>query len=289
MKKANNIKVIHSFWSKPFLNNRWGVTDQFRKNIFTYALSAVYAKKMFGNITLVCDSVGAELLEIIEYNEINNSLDDLEEVNPKFWTYGKVKSLSLYNEPVLHIDGDVLLIFDTLKEVFLSNWDVIVQMKEIGSHYTSTYSEMLPTVSKVVGFIDYGLYNFVYNCGVIGFKDIEFKNQYCHTFFDTIEKCNLGISELDKIDGKYEINCALEQSLLTVMAENNNKYVKEILPLAKMEEISLQGLANKIGYAHLWGKAKYDEFCLNKVRKKLYELDEKLYKRVMSQYKKYSV
>ena len=37
----------------------------------TYALSAVYAKKMFGNITLVCDSVGAELLEIIEYNEVS--------------------------------------------------------------------------------------------------------------------------------------------------------------------------------------------------------------------------
>lgn len=264
------MKIIHSFWSKPFLNNRWGVTDQFRKNIFTYALSAVYAKKMFGNITLVCDSISAEFLKVIEYDELNCSLDSLEEVNPKFWTYGKVKSLSLYNEPILHIDGDVLLIFSNLKEIFLSNWDVIVQMKEIGKHYSVTYSEMLPTVSKVVGFIDYELYNFVYNCGVIGFKDVDFKNEYCQMFFDSIEKCIKGISELNRIDGKYEINCALEQSLLTVMAENNNKYVKEILPLAEMAEIGLEGLANKIGFAHLWGKAKYDDFWLNKVRKRLY-------------------
>ena len=108
-------------------------------------------------------------------------------------------------------------------------------------------------------------------------------------FFDSIEKCIKGISELNRIDGKYEINCALEQSLLTVMAENNNKYVKEILPLAEMAEIGLEGLANKIGFAHLWGKAKYDDFWLNKVRKRLYELDHKVYKRVVSQYEKYSL
>ena len=283
------MKAIHSFWSKPFLNNRWGITDQFRKNIFTYALSAIYAKRLFGNVTLVCDSIGADFLEVIGYDDVNTSLNDLEDVNPKFWAYGKIKSLSLFNESVLHIDGDVLLRYESLIKVFESNWDVIVQMKEVGEHFTGTYSEMLPTVSKVVGFIDYELYNFVYNCGVIGFKDVSFKNQYCHTFFDTIEKCNKGISELNKINGKYEINCALEQSLLTVMAENNNKYVKELLPLAEMTEIGLEGLANKIGYAHLWGKSKYDEFWLNKVRKRLYELDNKLYNRVTTQYEKYSI
>ena len=283
------MKAIHSFWSKPFLNNRWGITDQFRKNIFTYALSAIYAKRLFGNVTLVCDSIGADFLEVIGYDDVNTSLNDLEDVNPKFWAYGKIKSLSLFNESVLHIDGDVLLRYESLKKVFESNWDVIVQMKEVGEHFTGTYSEMLPTVSKVVGFIDYELYNFVYNCGVIGFKDVSFKNQYCHTFFDTIEKCNKGISELNKINGKYEINCALEQSLLTAMAENNNKYVKELLPLAEMTEIGLEGLANKIGYAHLWGKSKYDEFWLNKVRKRLYELDNNLYNRVTTQYEKYSI
>ena len=283
------MKVIHSFWSKPFLQNRWGVTDQFRKNIFTYALSATYAKRMFGNISLVCDEPAAELLSVIGYDTVDTSLNELDEVNPKFWAYGKIKALSLFNEPVLHIDGDVLLRFQTLKTIFESNWDVIVQMKEVGEHFTGTYSEMLPAVSKVVEFIDYGLYNFVYNCGVIGFKDVDFKNQYCHTFFDTIEKCNDGIDELNKIDGKYEINCALEQSLLTLMSENNNKYVKELLPLAEMSDIGLEGLANKIGYAHLWGKSKYDEYWIGRVKKRLFELDANLYKRVINQYEKYSL
>lgn len=282
------MKTIHSFWSKPFLNNRWGVTDQYRKNIFTYALSALYAKRLFGNISLVCDDKGAELLECIGYDSIDTSMNDLEAINPKFWAYGKIKSLSLYNEPVLHIDGDVLLRYGSLKKIFDSNWDVIVQMKEVGEHFSGTYSEMLPVVSKVVGF-DYGLYNFVYNCGIIGFKDIDFKNKYCETFFNTIEKCNEKLEVLNKLDGKFEVNCALEQSLLTYMAENHNKYVKEILPLSDMTTVGLEGLANKIGYAHLWGKSKYDEYWIKRVKNRLYELDNNLYNKVVKKYEELNV
>ena len=56
-----------------------------------------------------------------------------------------------------------------------------------------------------------------------------------------------------------------------------------------MTDIGLEGLANKIGYAHLWGKSKYDEYWIGRVKKRLFELDANLYKRVINQYEKYSL
>jgi hypothetical protein len=283
------MRVIHSFWSKPFLNDRWGVTDQYRKNIFTYSLSALYAKQLFGNITLVCDDAGATLLESIGYDHIDTSLNGIAHINPKYWTYGKVKALSLYDEPVLHIDGDVLLNNKALKKIFDSYWDVMVQMKEVGTHFTDTYSGMLAAVNKAVGFIDYALYNYVYNCGIIGFKNIGFKNKYCQTFFDTIEKCEENVDVLNKLDGKYELNCVLEQSLLTFLSQSHNVYVKELLPLHEMTESGLEGLANKMGYSHLWGKSKYEDYWVGRLKSRLLELDMGMYKKVMHQYESHEI
>jgi hypothetical protein len=282
------MKAIHSFWSKPYLANRWGLTDQYRKNIFTYALSALYAKRMFGNISLVCDTKGAELLEIIGYDTIDISLNELENVNPKFWAYGKIKSLSLYNEPIVHLDGDVLLKGDNLIPIFDSSWDVLVQMKEIETHFSDTYTEMLPVISEIMGW-NYGRYNYAFNCGVLAFKDVAFKNRFCHTFFDSIEKCNGNMDLVDTIDQKYEINCALEQSLLTCMSENDNKYVKEILTYGNKSLGDLDIIANELGYAHLWGKSKYNDYWLDKIKARLYQLDRNLYYKVVHQYEKYKI
>lgn len=278
------MRILHSFWSKPFLHDRWGVTDQYRKNIFTYSLSALYARKLFGNITLVCDDAGAKLLEPIGYDHIDTSLNEIAHINPRFWAYGKIKALSLYDEPVLHIDGDVLLQSLGLKTVFESYWEVMVQMKEVGTHFTDTYAGMLPTINSIVTEHDYMLYNFVYNCGILGFKNTFFKNQYCEAFFDSIEKCDVALDVLNTLDGKYEINCVLEQSLLTCLSHNHNVYVKELLPLAAMTETGLEGLANAMGYIHLWGKSKYECYWINRVKDRLLELDINMYKKVMHQF-----
>jgi len=282
------MKVIHSCWAKPYVNNRWGVNNQFKLNLFTYALSALYAKKMFGNVTLVCDSISAEYLSVIGYDEIKTSLNELDKLNERFWSYGKIKSISLFNEPVLHIDGDVMLVGNEVKKTICSNYDVVVQMKEVGEHFTGTYDYMLKPMSKAVEDFDFSLYNFVYNCGVLGFKNLEFKEKYCNSFFASIKNAQKNYEIIEKIDRKYEINVVLEQSLLTLMAQNENVHVKELLKISDMANIGLEGLANKVGYAHLWGKSKYTDYWIGRVQNRIYELDRTYYNAIVNQYKKVS-
>jgi hypothetical protein len=271
---------IHSFWSKPLLNNRWDEEGSFDKSLYLMALSLKTMKTIFDRVELVTDIKGAELLKHLDYDAVHLDLEDLNDIPSRYWSIGKVYSLKRYNEPVCHVDGDVFFLDSNIKSLFDDNYDGIVQMKEIGNHYHDTYNDLIIKMSPALGGIDLGVYNFAYNCGVMGFKNMYFMKDFISTYFMILESCRKNQKIIDKIGGEYEINVVIEQSLLTHVAQHNNMYVKELLPISKQTDPGLQPYAESLGYVHLWGKSKYQKYWQDRVKKRLLILDSITYNKI---------
>jgi hypothetical protein len=268
---------IHSFWSKPLLNARWGEQGSFEKSLYLTALSLKTMKRVFGRVELVTDSEGAKLLEGLDYDAVHLDLDHLRDTNPRYWSAGKVLALRRYDVPVTHVDGDVFFLKEEIKTFFDSPYDSIVQMKEVGSHYSKTYTHLIEMMKPALFNWDLDTYSFAYNCGVMGFKNVEFMHYFVEEYFRALRACEKKQAVIDGISGIYEINIVLEQCLLTHLAQNKNLHVKELLTIEKQTFPGLQTAAEEIGFVHLWGKSKYEKKWQQKVESKLLELDPDTY------------
>lgn len=268
---------IHSFWSKPLLENRWGLSGTFEKSLIMSALSLATIKQVFDEVHLVTDTRGAELFKDLGYDKVHLDLDHIADLNPRYWSAGKIHALKRYKVPVVHVDGDVFFLKPDVRGFFEQNWDVAVQMKEAGNHYHKTYSHIIKRMQPALGGCGLDLYNFAYNCGVMGFKDIDFMHRFVEEYFKALCSCQQNQDVIDEIGSEYEINIIIEQALLTHIAQNAGVYVKELITLEKQTFPGLQPEAEALGFVHLWGPSKYQPYWESRVKKRLLELDPETY------------
>lgn len=268
---------IHSFWSKPLLENRWGLSGTFEKSLIMSALSLATMKQVFDEVHLVTDTSGAELFKDLGYDKVHLDLNHIADLNPRYWSAGKIHALKRYKVPVVHVDGDVFFLKPEVRGFFEQNWDVAVQMKEAGNHYHKTYSHMVAKMQPALGGWGLDRYNFAYNCGVMGFKDIDFMHRFVEEYFKVLGSCQQNQNVIDRIGPEYEINIIIEQALLTHIAQNAGVYVKELITLEKQTFPGLQPEAETLGFVHLWGPSKYQPHWESRVEKRLLELDPETY------------
>lgn len=95
------MRVVHTFAERQ--NVIW------KELLYTQYLSAVLAKKHYGNITFVTTPELAKMVTDLElpYDEIITGVTDNKDLDS--WTIPKLKSYSYFNEPFLHIDTDVFI------------------------------------------------------------------------------------------------------------------------------------------------------------------------------------
>lgn len=232
-------------------------------------LSLETVKKYVGcEIHMICDSKSISLYNDFGYDKVSNELEEISEINSLFWSYGKIKSLSLYDSPVLHVDTDVAFLNYHINSVLNENWDILVQMKEAGFLWKKHYGPMLQKFPQKINDLDLSFYNFSYNCGILGFKDNEIKNKYVSEYFRLINSFEMNIRLAREIAEKGEINLILEQSLLCLISQNSNSHVKELIRNEELEK-DLEKSAVEKGFLHLWGKSKYNNENVTKVKNKL--------------------
>ena len=168
-----------------------------------------------------------------------------------------------------------------IKEKIESDWDVLVQSKEISKHYEVFYQK------SIEAFCDLFLinpekqillknYNYTYNCGFLGFKNIKdtllFKDKFfsLHNHLLKNQKALDTYINLKKFYAPYRyhkgvkvnINCILEQVQITEFSNTHNLYVKEIIPIYLWNLGNNQSICNvsqEIGYEHLSGPRKYTD------------------------------
>ncbi|TSE07184.1 DUF6734 family protein [Aquimarina algiphila] len=270
------MKILHSFWSKPyFFNKNYKNIGGWRQNRFFYmswALSCLTLNKIYGNISLVTDRQGYDILIKnldLPYSNITIELDNLNKYPANLWALGKIAAYSLQRDAFIHVDGDVY-IWDRFGSR-IENATLIAQSKDIDEgHYEYAIKEIhknnyilpklitnrLSSESKIVAA----------NAGIFGGNDLDFFDEYCEHAFKLIE-ANQKIKNSDLNGTSYAL--IYEQYLFSCMAHkkgikieylvsdtpNHTNYVKDISNFSNKYESSLK-------YVHLLStKKRYMDSC----------------------------
>jgi hypothetical protein len=246
------------------------------------------------NVEIVTDDFGYKNLKHITKN-IRTDLNAVNHFDDSLWAIGKIHALSLYNEPICVLDGD-FFIKDYIKynQIVNSNWDVLVQSKEISPAFDFTYKSSIEIflslfnqeflAEDLTEFFYYDMCNYAYNCGHLGFQNFEIKNQFVKKLMKLYNLLNRDTNKIvdfyntccNFFQKRHEhleflnINCVAEQVFLTIWANYNNLYVKELSPIIEWEKFNgrnkrLNNLQNTSDlYIHYVGHKNKAEFFKRK-------------------------
>ena len=280
------MKIIQSLWTKPYKDKKI-----LEKTKAYYDLSAKCLKESGLDIDLYTDELGKELFsDSKNYKNIYVKLNNIDYFSTSLWSVAKIFSMLQAEEPCVHVDGDVFFRKPNFfKKIMEQNWDVLVQSQEITEHWYYFYDKSLDIFNSLFKFENklfcniLRQYNYTYNVGVLGFKDLQVFKAYASMFFKLANNLNQNLDLVKKYEdlkdgrpwvrgAKVNINCIIEQVQLTFFVNYYNLYAKELLPLNTWSDFEWQYFQNfnyDFGYEHLAGPEKYE--------------DEKIYKKILSE------
>lgn len=307
------MNIIFSFWTKPFnTNNLIGrrtngsdggvevLTKEIEKKIIDrtvkyYEISAKCFKRAGYKVTLFTDRTGKELVDNKLYDSVRMDLEEINSQPAELWSIAKIfslkRSLEEYKCPVIHVDHDIFFtkIPEIKNRIEGSNWDVLVQSKEVNEHYYKIYDKSLEIFCQIFQLDPLGgsrflrTFNYAYNCGFLGFKDLKTAKLYIDSYNQIYNKIASDLDKLNKyiyiraicggnhwLDGaKANVNCIIEQIVLTQVVNYYNLYAKEILPMSFWGKDPTKNIIKynkKMGYYHASGNSKYlDDSTYNKI------------------------
>lgn len=278
------MKYVHSIWSTPSIDKNFDNKFDVKyliKNFYSYLLSALLIKKLGYEIDLYCDKNSYNIYSLIPYNKIHVVDFDNDGISSKFWIWGKIKTHMLMNEPYVHIDGDVFLFRDIIGDKLESGkYSAVVQSiendKTIGNLFFDLYVKCINPFKNFNHNIDWEKYNYyAYNCGVVGFNNMELKNKYANKVKEILFDVSNDV-EFQYNRRKYEGMFLLaEQSLLYYILKENNIEPFEIIPYDSIIKHDFERehwyttLPTQIGYSHLLGYSKYRKEVIDKIKFKI--------------------
>ncbi|MBS7252939.1 DUF6734 family protein [Flavobacterium branchiicola] len=268
------MKIIQSFWSKPFFKENDDLNARFKggwlnANFFFYSclLSCLKFKQNYGEVLLYTDDLGKELLIDkleIPYSKVQLDLNSLQNYPPELWALGKILSYSLQEAPFIHADTDVF-VWDKLPQPLLDA-DLLAQNFEFNF---PKYKEVLETALKEFQNFPRNLFSiyeqtndvFAFNAGIIGGNNVSFFKEYKSKVFQIIDD---NLDQLSKIDlGVF--NMVYEQMLGFELAQEKQIEIRFLKP--KMNEaftnvMKFHLVPIKENYIHTVGYAKKStEMC----------------------------
>lgn len=272
------MRLIHSLWSKPMLTA--SESDRKTKEVvalWCYASSVAFAKKHKQHIVLFADEQAKELLSFLPYDEVR-SLSVPNDVPPTFWAAGKFAAYSQMQKGDIHIDGDVFLqttgLICILQNAVQKQYDVFVQCIEDDTNcYSEVYDKVCSILNKYgVTYQNKPFPKFVaaYNTGLIGFGDMDLRDKYVSSYFDSIDQIKNNqriIADLNEASSAPDV--VLEQQTLFHSSKDRNFF-----SLLGRGSHSMN-YSRMIGYQHLLGDAKTT--CMHKVVAQLYNIDKDIF------------
>lgn len=278
------MKFIHTFWSKPLLNNKFGqFKDSLTNTLFDYACSASFIHKFGEKIVLYADKNGARILSCIPYDEVH-IIDKLDDESIHFAAQIKFEALKQCELGDVLIDGDLFLrkreAIDYIKGIkedvsysFYEPHTYTLRSKQLVNILTNLINDMscidyerpfkLPSEETEFSYM---------NTSLMKFNNKELLDKYIKQYYYHKDKLNSF-----QFSGWPDI--IIEQRFLTLLVTNNKFSSKPIIENFYIDPLSNQKSLD-LGFTHL-GSAKSQ--YLNWVVTMLKENDEHLYEDTFKQ------
>ncbi len=273
-----NMRIIYSLHTEPIIKGRWQKGNRLLETVKMFTLSLLYCNRWHSDITLYTDPLGEKLLRGLPTSmEILGSEQD--EV---FWIKGKMEAISLQNRPFIHFDGDVFL----KKRIDLDFPKVLLERYE-KEQFSKHYRGQLDEIAHLTrAFPWWGGVDYSFNCGVIGFRDMEIKEDFIRCYEVLLQKLTRNESLVKHLRMNwYEPCIVLEQYNLACLL-NYRKISPRLLIAGDLLPAQHKN-AVKLGYTHLFGERKYLPNIVAKIDSRLFTEFPKYYKIIMRNWKEY--
>jgi hypothetical protein len=291
-------KAVYSFYSHPF-RTRPGYAGFTTLEDFlnAWTLSVNLAQMHFDEVELVTDNYGKMLLVNrlnLPFTKVLNELDIVvpEHIKDLYWTFGKLWTYYLQEEPFIHIDYDVFL-WKKLPEriltapMFGQNTESDIWKLEFyrqGNKTLCGYLRRRPN-DWVVIYPYIENHDIAINTGIIGGNDISFLEKYALSTVEMVthQENREGfeiIKRIDKMSGgrlAHSCNVVTEQYLYSKLCFISGKW-NDMTLLLDEKKINIEGdyhsslnrACQKIGYTHLIGlDAKQNVETMRRLKKRI--------------------
>lgn len=292
------MKIVQTFWTGNRnlglqMDGGWRSPEY---HWMSWALSALQAEHLYGNVELVTDTEGKRLLiDILQlpYTKVSTYLDGkLENCSPSLFSLAKLYTYSVQTEPFFHIDGDCFLwkrfdaqlecaglVSQNLEVDLFFYRDVLATLKG----FLPILPDILPTDNTSESVI------FASNAGVIGGTNLNFIRQYADTASQLIQDCSKVITE----DEQAGLNFLFEQCYLYYFAEKQGIHTRYVFP-EPVSDPAYQGYVRftdipEISMIHTVGANKTIHFICEQVAKRLRQYYPAYYHKIISACKEHRV
>lgn len=219
------MKIVQTFWTgnadpqSAFVELKAGWKSA-EFHWMSWCLSCFQLKKQFGEVHLVTDRLGKQILIDwlkLPYSTVSLELEAMELIHPKLFSLAKIKTYSLQKEPFLHIDGDLFLFRqltpDLLKMPLISsNPELDLEFNRKILQETGRAGFWLPDHLKG---IENEAHIYSSNAGVIGGNDLDLIAEYADCAFHFVEKNKELLNEVET----GNLNFLFEQVSLFYLAK----------------------------------------------------------------------
>jgi hypothetical protein len=262
----------------------------------SWALSCLQLKALYGEVELITDRRGKEILIDLlglPYTSVNTSLEGvLDHYPPQVWALAKIHSYSIQDQPFIHVDGDVFL-WQPFSEDILQA-DLVSQNPELNlSFYRTMLDEInthfayIPPLFSRQHYADRDIHSS--NAGLLGGRDLAFIARYCRMAFEFVDK---NLASLSKVN-TANLNFVFEQYLLRQLAGQEQRpityFMEDVVqdPIfrdyVRFEDYPFVKMVHPVG-----GFKKMQNIC-NQLAKKLRKDHPGYYYRIVDELKKQKI
>ncbi len=208
----------------------------------SWALSCLQLKKLFGNIELITDTKGRDILTEtlkLPYTNVSTSLDGSMDHYPEtLWALAKMHSYKTQGEPFLHFDSDFFLWTKPGDEILGARL-VAQNIEKDLAFYKNTLHELSKCLQNIPEPCQPQHYEhkniYACNAGIIGGNDPDFFKEYCQFAFDFVNT-NPGCFEFENA---ANVNFVIEQYFFYWLA--NKKKIPITFLVNRVQEDPMYG------------------------------------------------
>ncbi|MDB5089610.1 MAG: hypothetical protein JWR09_3604 [Mucilaginibacter sp.] len=221
------MRILQTFWTGPSNTNNENLVSMkagwlsCEYHWMSWALSCLQAKAIFGEVNLVTDLKGKEILIDrlqLPYSSGSTELEGtLDHYHPALWALAKIYTYSIQTEPFLHLDGDVF-IWQKPDEEFLGlrlaaqNLDKNLEFYLSALNGVNEHFTYIPPSLLKENYEHKDLYGS--NAGLLGGSDLNFFKNYCEQAFKFIDENKASLTKVNT----GSLNFIFEQYLFCQLA-----------------------------------------------------------------------
>lgn len=249
------MNILYSLWTKN--------DPKFMIHYPTWQLSVALAQKHYGDINLITDDTGSNLLKNIPFKNIYVQLNNVPDFK-NIWSLGKIYAYRFacsIGKPFLHIDHDVFL-WEKLPQNLIDS-EVFCQSNDFlfgASIYYDIRDLDDYLNSYLAGIWHSNIGTQCYNMGIFGGQNLEFINDYCDFVRNMIEDESL--TNLWK-SNKTDLSCIVEQGHFGIYCKKH-----KIRPKCLFEERDDPNNETYKKYSHM-GRLKSNPQVLDKISERI--------------------